>query len=154
MPPRAAAAIDWDGFIQLWAIPEAEAFLSQAASSSLPKRGRLQQLLVKTQQILSRRAAEADDLHYNEAKAAVQAKAVILLARLMHVLQQSPCLEVTAIVVTRPFDSVWFCVVSTLAGIVASVQEKKLDTWDSPERAAEAHIEASCKQQLKEAAGM
>ena len=156
MPPRAVAAIDWDGFTRLWAIPEAERFLSQAASEPLPRRGRLQQLLVKTQQVLSRSAKADGVMPYKQAKAAVESRAVVLLARLMHVLQQSPSLKVTSIVVNQPWSSVWWCVAYALCTIVESIQQKDQDMWRSPAEleASIAPIKASCRQQLKEAAGM
>ena len=165
MPPRAIAAIDWDDFIKLWAIPEAESFLSQAASEPLPRRGRLQQLLVKTQQVLSR-AAEADEIqlgrtaimHYKQAEAAVEARAVVLLARLMHVLQRSPSSpsSPTSIVVHQPWSSVWWCVTYALCTIVQTIQQKHLEMCSYPTEleALITPVMASCRQQLKEAAGM
>jgi hypothetical protein len=118
------SAVDWDGFTKLWSAHEAaDAFLGQAAPDSLPKRGRLKQLLVKTQQILSR-AAKADVINDREAAAAVEAKAVVLLARLMHVLQQNPRLEVAAIAAYKPSKSVWYCVTITLTCILESIESE------------------------------
>jgi hypothetical protein len=159
-------AVDWDGLTDLWSAPEADAFLGQAASDSLPKRGRLQQLLVKTQQILVR--AVEDKIQYREAAAAVEAKAVVLLARLMHVLQQNPRLEVAAVVADKPFKSVWYCVTYTLTRIFRSIDLKGEEALVSRSQFScqaaasdeTAHpiklspIEASCRQQLEEAAGM
>ena len=111
-PTMPTAALDWEGFLQLWSIPEAEAFLCQAASEPLPKRGRLQQLLVKTHQILSH-ALEANAFQSKEAVAAVQCKAVALLARLLHRLQQSPKLELS-LIAKHPLKSTWYCVLLSL----------------------------------------
>jgi hypothetical protein len=65
-------AVDWGEFTNLWSNPEANTFLGQGASESLPKRGRLKQLLVKTEQILFRLAG-ANVINYREAAAAVKA---------------------------------------------------------------------------------
>ena len=162
MPPSATVNVNWDDFTELWSIPEAEAFLSQATSEPLPKRGRVQQLLVRTQQILSS-AAEAEAIHFKAAEAAVQARAVVLLARLMHVLQQSPSMDVTAVIVHRPFSSVWYCVVYTLVCIVETIQKQRVAEMRSQSQEAEVEecatvpeltpIKTSCMQQLDEAEG-
>jgi hypothetical protein len=161
-------AMDWDGFTEIWSAPEADAFLGQAAPDSLPKRGRLKQLLSQTVQTLS--PAAANKIHYREAAAAVEAKAVVLLARLMHVLQQNPRLEVAAVVADKPFKSVWYCVAFASTCVLQRIDRKgqqptSRSTFSSRTAASEdtaqqsrwgklSPIEASCRQQLEEAAGI
>ena len=43
---------EWQQLVKLWSDPEARAYLSQLAPRPLPRRGRLHQLLARTQQIV------------------------------------------------------------------------------------------------------
>ena len=43
---------EWQALVKLWSDPEARAYLSQLAPRPLPRRGRLHQLLARTQQIV------------------------------------------------------------------------------------------------------
>ena len=43
---------EWQLLVKLWSDPEARSYLSQLAPRPLPRRGRLHQLLARTQQIV------------------------------------------------------------------------------------------------------
>ena len=43
---------EWQALVKLWSDPEARAYLSQPVPRPLPRRGRLHQLLARTQQIV------------------------------------------------------------------------------------------------------
>ena len=155
-PTMPAAALDWEGFLQLWSIPEAEAFLCQAASEPLPKRGRLQQLLVRTQQILFH-ALKADAFQSKEAVAAVQCQAVALLARPLHRLQQSPKLELSSIA-KHPLKSTWYCVLLSLHSIMERLCEQQYVQGRSnlrqvPEASETGRIALAFTEQMNQATG-
>jgi len=99
--------------VTMWSDPEAEAFLNWPADQPLPKRGRLQQLLARTQQLLSA-PLMADLRSYSPAEAAVLCGAVRVLAGLLHMLQQNPSQNFKAPPPRIPRQSTWFCVMSTL----------------------------------------
>ena len=43
---------EWEVLVKLWSDPEARVYLSQPAPRPLPRRGRLHQLLARTQQVV------------------------------------------------------------------------------------------------------
>ena len=158
-PPKAhwAEAID-----HIWSDPEAEAYLLWPSDQPLPEKGPLQQLLARTQQILSA-ALRADSIQHQAAAEALKSKAVVLLTRLLHMLQQqSQQQQFTAPLSKDPFQSVWFCIVGTLTAVLTAIKPKVSDNIRSFTAAAAAlelykpqHSQdmASCTKQLEEYPG-
>ena len=105
---------------------------------------------------------KADTFTYKHAAAAVKCEAVAVLAKLLHLLQQQPIfsMEVARATSNDPYESVWACVLGTLRCIVKAfwVEMPTLDlsapgNRADPRLAEHADLEASCRQQLEEAAG-
>ena len=140
--------------VAMWSDPEAEAFLNWPADQPLPKQGRLQQLLARTQKLLSAPLI-ADHISYSAAEAAVRCEAVRVLARLFHMLQQNPSQNFKAPPPNNPHESTWFCVMATLRAVTMSVNPNNVDmlTPASEHEAAGSGTLLSCSRQLEEASG-
>ena len=163
---------DWDLLMSLWEDPKAQAFLTWPASCPLPSDNPLlQQLLATTQRMLAP-AVRPNAFTYRQAAAAVNRRAVLLLAKLLHLLQQHPCPEVNCTPPNDPSSSVWFCVAHVLYGIstplrrlhMAEVKRQVpsmvLTTANEAEHAASTvailnePVWVSWRQQMEEASGM
>ena len=151
----------WPALLELWQDPEAQALLSQPASQDSSTNPRMQQLLSSTQKILAPLLKEKT-ITYKHAVAAVKSEAIALLAKLLHLLQQQPIIsrEFSIAKSNDPYKSVWVCVLESVRNILKVIQVE-MSTFDlsaseireDPRLAAHAALEASCSQQLEEAAG-
>ena len=147
--------IDWDALLDCWSVSEAIAYLTDTSVKPVPKRGRLQQLLARTQRILSE-GLHSQGLEVGQAVDAVNCRAVVLLAKLLHLLQQCPSKEVNCATYNNPFKSVWLCVLATLELISKNVtKEGSVKAVSETTRSEENFtVEASFKHQMEETTGL
>ena len=148
----------------LWSDPEAEAYLLWPSDQPLPDSARLHQLLARTQQVLSA-ALRADTIQHQEAAEALISKAVVLLTRLLHMLQQqAKHHQFMPPLPEQPYQSIWFCIVGTLAAVVTAITPTQAEARRSlvtsvaaPERYKEHRKQsedmAACSKQLEEYPG-
>ena len=119
--------------LKLWSEPGAAAYLLQTADhlQSLPAEDeRLQQLLTRTQKILSAQLAKAIRRQGSQrTPPAILKEAAVLLTRLLHMLQRNPSQGINSAPDMDPLQSVWFCVLCTLERITGSLhfQAKRAD---------------------------
>ena len=122
-PPKA----HWLEVIDIWSDPEAEAYLFWPSDQPLPENGFLEQLLARTQQVLSA-PLKADTIEHQEAAGALNCKAVVVLTRVLHMLQQQAGhQQFAAPSLKAPFQSVWFCIVATLTAVVTAITPNMSD---------------------------
>ena len=127
---------EWPGFTSLWSDPLAKSFLSEPAPTSLPTSGPLHKLLVATRRFCSREHTQ------RSAEEAVKARAVWVLAKLVHWLQQKPCKELQSASIIYPYSCDWFNVLNTLTTLL-----QEIGSSNSPP------IFMDCCKQLEQAAG-
>jgi hypothetical protein len=151
---KSSLNINWDALLECWSVSEAVTYLNDKTVKPLPKRGRLQQLLARTQQILSEGLSK--DFDVSHAEEAVHRRVVFLLAKLLHLLQQCPSKEVNCAPNNHPFKSVWLCILAMLELIGKHISKggymKALSDMTRKEEFFT--TEAAFKLQLEEAAGM
>ena len=122
--------------IDIWSDPEAEAYLLWPSDQPLPKNGPLQELLARTHRVLSA-ALKADSIDRQEADEALKSKAVVVLARLLHMQQQQlRHQQFTAPPPKAPLQSVWFCIVGTLTAVITAITPNVTDIIRSVTAAA------------------
>ena len=158
--PRSPPKANWmEAIDHSWSDPEAKAYLLWPSDQLLPGKGPLQQLLARTQQVLSA-ALRADTIQHQEAAEALKSKAVVLLTRLLHMLQQqSQQQQFTAPLSKEPLQSVWFCIVETLRALINAIVPTESDVIRSRLAATErseplqSQDMAACTKQLEEYPG-
>ena len=150
--------------MQTWLDPEAERYLSWPADQPLPKSDHLQQLLERTRKLLAE-PLRTDAIDRNRAASALECKAVVVLTRLLHMLQQHLSHKFNTPSVGDPFQSVWFCVVSALTAVTNGIQTSSRRvghlrtlregslTEKSPGMPDKGKKEA-CRKQMEQATGM
>ena len=160
--PRPVPEPDWPALLEVWQDPEAQALLSQPASQDASTNPRIQQLLSRTRKILVPLSVREIAITYKHAAAAVKCEAIALLAKLLHLVQQQPILSKEFAMATSndPRNSVWACVVESLRFILKAIRVEMSTVnlsapgvFPDPRLADHARLEASCRQQLEEAAG-
>ena len=119
-----------DELVELWSQPVAAAHLLQTADHlhCLPVEDkRLQQLLKRTQKILSPQLAEAiRHQGLQRTPPEIQKKPAILLTRLLHMLQRNPNQDINSAPDMAPLQSVWLCVLCTVERILGSLHFRAL----------------------------
>ena len=149
---------DWQACLNVWSCEQGEAFLTSEPEegTSLLRTGSVQQLLDKTQQLLEP-ALMKDRIGFKQASAAVGAKVVVLLARLLHKLQETPSGDMNSASASKPYKSVWYCVLEAFGAIVEAMQVHAMKTTvpvnDQGMPVHEEPLVVNCRQQLQEAGG-
>jgi hypothetical protein len=127
---------EWPKFTSSWSSSLAKSFLSEPAPVPLPTSGALHNVLAATRKICKK------DPTSRSAEKAVKARAIWVLAKVVHWLQQNPCHELLTFGNLNPDSCVWFTVLKQLMALVHEVKTN-----------CSLSIQLDCCKQLEQAAG-